>query len=298
MLKLTHITSPPLPNGRGSSGCCRAATVRKRWLVALLLLSRLPSFAAEESLPRELEGVGIQEKLGGRVDLGLYFTAENGQQVPLQSYFDKKKPVVLNLVYYSCPMLCNLVLNGQLNVLKETAWVPGNEFEIVTISIDPMENWGLAANKKRYYMEAYGKDAYSGWHFLTDYQGNVKKLAEQVGFEYKWDDYTKQFAHAAALMVLTPDGRVSRYLYGIKHKARDFRLAVTEASEGKLGSLTDRILMFCFHYDANARSYVPFARNIMRAGGVLTILILGGMLLFLFSKDRTRPVPDELVTAK
>jgi protein SCO1 len=265
-------------------------------LVFLLLC--FPALAAEETLPRELEGVGIQEKLGDRIDLDLHFTAENGYQVPLRSYFNSNKPVVLNLVYYSCPMLCNLVLNGQLNVLKETAWVPGNEFEIVTVSIDPMENWGLALNKKRYYMEAYGKDAYAGWHFLTDYQGNVKKLAEQVGFSYKWDNHTKQFAHAAALVVLTPDGRVSRYLYGIKHRARDFRLAVTEASEGKLGSLTDRILLFCFHYDANARSYVPFARNIMRAGGVLTILMLGGMLLYLFSKDRTRPVPDELVTAK
>jgi protein SCO1 len=267
------------------------------WLIPYVLFAA-PVFAAEEPLPRELEGVGIQEKLGGRIDLDLYFTAENGQQVPLRTYFSKSKPVVLNLVYYSCPMLCNLVLNGQLGVLRETAWVPGNEFEIVTISIDPMENWGLALNKKRYYMEAYGKDAYTGWHFMTDYEGNVKKLAEQVGFSYKWDTRTKQFAHAAAIMVLTPDGRVSRYLYGIKPKPRDFRLALTEASEGKLGTFTDAILMFCFHYDPNARSYVPFARNIMRAGGVLTMLIVGGMLLFLFSRDRTRPLPNELVAAK
>jgi protein SCO1/2 len=293
MWMLNHNTTPALPLSR-----LRAATVRERWLCALALIFALPAFAADEPLPRELEGVGIAEKLGGRIDLDLQFTAENGYQVPLRSYFRQNKPVVLNLVYYSCPMLCNLVLNGQLNVLKETAWTPGNEFEIVTISIDPMENWGLALNKKRYYMEAYGKDAYAGWHFLTDYQGNVKKLAEQVGFSYKWDDHTKQFAHAAALMVLTPDGRVSRYLYGIKFKPRDFRLAVTEASEGKLGSLTDRILMYCFHYDPKARSYVPFALNMMRAGGVLTILILGGVLLFFFSRDRTRPVPDELVTAK
>ena len=264
----------------------------------LAILLAAAAFAAEEKLPPELDGIGIAEKLGSRVDLDLQFTGENGYQVPLRSYFAKGKPVVLNLVYYNCPMLCNLVLNGQLAALKEIAWTPGNEFEIVTVSIDPMENWGLAVRKKSYYMEAYGRDAHQGWHFLADYQGNVKKLAEQVGFSYRWDDKTNQFAHAAALMVLTPDGRVSRYLYGIRFKPRDVRLALTEASEGKLGSIGDKILMFCFHYDPASRSYVPFARNIMRAGGVLTILILGGVLLFLFSRDRTRPIPDELVTVK
>jgi protein SCO1/2 len=255
-------------------------------------------FAAEEKLPRELEGIGIEEKLGSSLDLDLQFTGENGYQVPLRSYFAKGKPVVLNLVYYNCPMLCNLVLNGQLAALKEIPWTPGNEFEIVTISIDPMENWDLAVRKKSYYMEAYGRGAQQGWHFLTDYQGNVKKLAEQVGFSYRWDEKTNQFAHAAALMVLTPDGRVSRYLYGIRFNPRHVRLALTEASEGKLGSIGDRILMFCFHYDPVSRSYIPFARNIMRAGGVLTILILGGILLLLFSRDRTRSVPNELVAAK
>jgi protein SCO1/2 len=150
--------------------------------------------------------------------------------------------------------------------------------------------------KKSYYMEAYGREAHQGWHFLTDYQGNVKKLAEQVGFSYRWDDKTQQFAHAAALMVLTPDGQVSRYLYGIRFKQRDVRLALTEASEGKLGSIGDRILMFCFHYDPASRSYVPFARNIMRAGGVLTILTLGTTLLVLFRRERARPVSQEAVT--
>jgi protein SCO1 len=272
--------------------------MRSALAMAYLSLAVFTASAAEEPLPAELEGIGVQEKLGDRIDLDLQFTAENGYQVPLRRYFAKGKPVVLNLVYYSCPMLCNLVLNGQLAALKEVPWTPGNEFEIVTVSIDPMENWGLAASKKRYYMDAYGRDAHAGWHFLTDYQGNVKKLAEQVGFSYRWDDKTRQFAHAASIMMLTPDGRVSRYLYGIRYKPRDVRLALGEASEGKLGSIGDKILMFCFHYDPAARSYVPFARNIMRAGGVLTILIFGGVLLFLFSRDRTRPVPNELVTAK
>jgi protein SCO1/2 len=272
--------------------------VRQFAIIWGLGLAALPLYSADEPLPKELEGIGIEEKLGSKIDLDLLFTAENGQQVPLRSFFSKGKPVVLNLVYYSCPMLCNLVLNGEVSVLKEIPWTPGNEFEIVTISINPMETWGLAAQKKSYYMESYGREAHQGWHFLTDYSGNVKKLAEQIGFSYRWDDRTQQFAHSAALMVLTPDALVSRYLYGIRYKVRDVRLALTEASEGKLGSIGDKILMFCFHYDPDARSYVPFARNIMRAGGVLTMLILGGVLMLLFSRERTRTAPTELVTVK
>jgi len=279
------------------AGVSAATLVNRTAQIAILLTLAVP-LLAEEKRPPELEGVGIEEKLGARVDLDLQFTGENGYQVPLRNYFKKSKPVVLNLVYYSCPMLCSLVLNGQLAALKDIAWTPGNEFEIVTVSIDPMENWGLAVRKKTFYMESYGREAHQGWHFLTDYQGNVKKLAEQVGFSYRWDDKTKQFAHAAALMVLTPDGRVSRYLYGIRYKPRDVRLALTEASEGKLGTIGDKILLFCFHYDAAARSYVPFAMNIMRAGGVLTIFILGGTLLVLFRRERTRLVAQDLVTAR
>lgn len=274
-----------------------------RLLAGVLLLgaATLPVRAAEEKLPPELAGVDVTEKLGTAIDLDLQFVNESGHERPLRDYFGKGKPVILNLVYYQCPMLCNLVLNGQVSVLRELAWTAGKEFDIVTISIDPTENWGLATRKKQYYLETYGKpEASTGWHFLADYQGNVKKLASQIGFSYRWDDRTQQFAHAAALMVLTPDGRVSRYLYGIKHKPRDVRLALAEASEGKLGSLGDKILMFCFHYDPAARSYVPFARNIMRAGGVLTMLLVGLALLVLFSRDRTRPVPHDtqLVTAK
>jgi len=138
---------------------------------------------------------------------------------------------------------------------------------------------------------------------MTDYQGNVKRLAEQVGFNYRWDAKTEQFAHAAAIMVMTPDGRMSRYLYGVQYKERDMRLALTEASEGKLGSVGDKLLLYCFHYDANAKSYVPFARNVMRAGGVLTILIVGMILSILWRRERARnnaadSLPDGVATAK
>ena len=255
------------------------------------------ALSAESSLPPQLEGIGIEERLGRQIDLDLQFTDERGYQVPLRSFFKKDKPVILNLVYYSCPMLCNLVLNGQTQVLHDIPWTPGQEFEIVTVSIDPSESFDLAVRKKQMYLESYGKPA-PGWHFLTDYKGNVKKLAAQVGFQYRWDERTQQFAHAAAIMFLTPEGKVSRYLYGIRFKTRDVRLALTEASESKLGITVDKVLLFCFHYDPAARSYVLFARNVMRGGGILTIFILGAILFGLWRGERNRHVPDNLVTVK
>jgi len=255
------------------------------------------SFSAELSLPPQLEGIGIEEKLGRQIDLDLTFTNEKGYQVPLRSFFKKDKPVILNLVYYACPMLCNLVLNGQTQVLREIPWTPGEEYEIVTISIDPTEMFDLAVRKKQMYLESYGKPA-PGWHFLTDYQGNVKRLASQVGFNYRWDDSSKQFAHAAAITFLTPEGKVSRYLYGIRFKQRDVRLALTEASESKLGITIDKILLFCFHYDPAARSYVIFARNLMKVGGALTVFILAAILFGLFRGERHAHGPDNLVTVK
>jgi protein SCO1 len=274
--------------------------------IALLALLTAVLWGAEETLPAQLNGVDIVEKLGNPVDLNLQFTAENGYQTPLSSFFHKDKPVILNLVYYSCPMLCNLVLNGQTQALREVAWTPGDEFEVVTISIDPTEMFNLAVKKKQMYLESYGRKT-KGWHFLTDYQGNVKKLAEQIGFRYHYDERQQQFAHAAAIMFLTPEGKVSRYLYGIRFKPRDVRLALTEASESKLG-VSDRILMFCFHYDPVAQSYVLFARNLMRAGGVLIVLILGIAFWFLWRGERLRAMKeglaadhvleDHLVTAK
>lgn len=269
----------------------------------MLLLTASVYLKADTQLPPELVGVGVDEKLGRNVDLNLEFTAENGYQVPLSSFFHKGKPVLLNLVYYTCPMLCNLVLNGQTTALREIPWTPGDEFEIVTISIDPSDTFDIAKRKKLTYLESYGKPT-SGWHFLTDYKGNVKKLAEQVGFHYRYDPRQGQFMHSAAIMFLTPDGRMSRYLYGIKFKPRDVRLALTEASEGKLGVTVDKLLLFCYHYDPSSKAYVPFARNFMKLGGLLIILIGGLILLRLFRSERRAALPhvpgttDDLVTAK
>ncbi|MCL4850844.1 MAG: SCO family protein [Bryobacteraceae bacterium] len=260
--------------------------------ISLLLIAAALLPAADPQLPAELEGVGVVERIGDSIDLGLAFTDETDRSVALREYFSSDRPVVLNLVYYNCPMLCNLVLNGQTSTLRQIPWTPGNEFEIVTISIDPSETHELARSKKQAYLDLYKRPA-PGWHFLADRDGNVKKLAEQVGFRYRYDDTQKQYAHAAALMVLTPEGKISRYLYGIQYKARDLRLALTEAAESKFGFSIDRILLYCFHYDPNLRSYVLFATNIMRAGGVLVMLVLGFFLWRLFRAERYRAAPTE-----
>lgn len=270
-------------------------------LVAWCLVTPVMLTAADPLRPAELEGVGIDEKLNQQVDLDLTFTAESGYPVKLGDYFRKGRPVILNLVYYTCPMLCNLVLNGQTTTLKAIPWTPGNEFEVVTVSIDPTEHFGMAREKKAVYLSNYDRPA-PGWHFLTDKDGNVKKLADQVGFRYKFDPRQNQYAHAAAIMILTPDGKISRYLYGIKFSARDLRLALTEAAEGKFG-ITDRLLLLCFHYDAHARSYVLFATNVMRGGGALVVLIFGFVLWRLWRRERWPGHPagaakENLVTAK
>ncbi len=253
-------------------------------LCGLILLAG--TLAAEEPLPPQLQGVGVDEHLGRSIDLNLTFTAENGYPVALKDLFHKDRPVLLNLVYYSCPMLCSMILNGQTAALREVPWTPGQEYEIVTITINPAEGFDLAQKKRATYVESYGRPA-PGWHFLTDRDGNAQKLANQVGFHYRYDEQQQQYAHPAVIMTLSPEGKVSRYLYGIKFKPRDIRLALTEAAESKSGLSVDRVLLFCFHYDPQARAYVLFAANVMRAGGVLTVLILGLTLWRLHRKAVT-----------
>jgi protein SCO1/2 len=265
----------------------RLRSGRGLFFIPAFTLLMVPA-AAEQPLPAELEGVGIEEKFGSKIDLDLTFIAENGHPAALRDYFGRGRPVILNLVYYSCPMLCTLVLNGQTAALREVPWTPGEEFEVVTISIDPTETFALAGQKRASYLESYGRPA-PGWHFLTDHRGNVRKLAEQVGFRYRYDEQGQQYAHAAAIMVLTEEGAVSRYLYGVRYRARDLRLALTEASAGKTGTTVDRLLLYCFHYDPKARSYVLFATNLMRAGGAAVVMVLAVFLIGLWRRERMRP---------
>lgn len=247
--------------------------------------------------PRELEGVGIDEKLGQKIDLSLQFIGEDGYPHALREYFSSGKPVILNLVYYSCPMLCTLVLNGQTEALRAIPQVAGRDFEIVTVSIDPTENYKLAQAKRAAYLESYERSK-QGWHFLADYQNNAARLADQAGFRYRWDDRTKQYAHAAAIMVLSPEGMVSRYLYGVRFKPIDVRLALAEAASGRTG-ISDKILLYCFHYDPAARSYTLVAMNIMRIGGALAVLVLGFALFRFWRRERLRAsTRTGMVTAK
>ena len=228
--------------------------------------------------PPQAEGVRIEENLGRAMDLRLTFRDEEGNIVALNDFFHKGRPVILDLVYYQCPMLCNLILNGQTQVMREIPWTPGSEYEIVTISIDPTETPALAREKKAVHIASYGKPA-PGWHFLTDHDGNAKKLAELIGFHYRFDPVQKQFAHAAGIMILTPEGKVARYLYGVRYKARDVRFALAEAAENRMTMAMDKLMLLCFQYDPQSNSYVMFARNFMKLGGLLTVLFIALFIL-------------------
>jgi protein SCO1/2 len=239
--------------------------------------------------PAMLEGVGIEEHLGRQIDLNLTFVGENGYPVALREFFHAGKPVILDLIYYSCPNLCTLVLNGQTAAMRELLpWTPGKEYEVVTISIDPNEGFDLARKKKAIYLSSFDHPA-PGWHFLTDHDGNAKKLAELVGFKYRWDERTQQFAHAAGIMVLTPEGKMARYLYGASFHPRDLRFSLAEASENRTTMAVQKILLFCYHYDPQAGGYVLFATNFMRVGGAFTVLLIGFFLWRMVIVERKKP---------
>jgi protein SCO1/2 len=276
----------------------------RRWALASMLAltavagpKPLPSYKLPVgALPPAAEGVRVEEKLGGQIDLRLTFRDEEGKLVALNDYFHQGRPVILNLVYYNCPMLCNLVLNGQTQVMREIPWTPGKEYEIVTISIDPSEKPELAREKKAVHLASYGKPA-PGWHFLTDHGDNAKKLSELMGFHYRYDPLSKQFAHPAAVMILTPQGSIARYLYGVRYKARDVRFALAEASENRASMAVEKMLLLCYQYDPQANSYVMFAANFMKMGGILTVLGLGLFLWKMFRGERKeRKVIDGLAS--
>lgn len=235
---------------------------------------------------KELERVGITEHLDAQLPLDAEFVDESGRKVQLQKYFTGTKPVILTLNYYSCPMLCNLQLNGLLDSLKELKYTPGKEFELVTVSFDPRETHTLARLKKQNYIADYGRsEAAAGWHFLTGRKPEIERLTQTVGFGYEFDETSQEYAHAAALILCTPDGRVSRYLYGVMYDTETLRLSLVEAGRGLIGSPLDQILLFCYHYDAARGRYAPAAMNLMRAGALLTVIVLSGALILLWKRD-------------
>ena len=239
-----------------------------------------------DQMPVDLKDVGLDEKLAAQVDPNLTFTDESGNTVALKDYFGKGRPVILNLVYYSCPMLCGMVLQGVVRSLKQVPYTPGQEIEVVTVSFDPREGSALALAKKNSVMQEYNRPgADAGWHVLVDKDGNAQKLADQVGFRFKWNEEEKQFAHPSVTMVLTPEGKISRYLNGIDYPQRDMRLALAEASQGKIGTISDRFMLYCYKYDPSSRSYVMAATNAMKIGGALIMLLIGGALVWFWRRE-------------
>lgn len=243
--------------------------------------------------PDLLKQVGIDQKLNQSVPLNLTFRDEHGQTVQLSQYFGQK-PVILTLVYYNCPMLCTQILNGVESGLKELPMDIGKQFNVVTVSIDPSEGHVLADVKQEMYTGMYGRPgAAQGWHFLTGDEPQIKQLASAVGFRYAYDPDTKQFAHASAIMILTPEGKISRYLYGIQFPSRDLRLGLVEASEGKIGSPVDAILLFCYHYDPHTGKYGLLISHVIQAGGAFTLLVLGALVLVLFRGEHYAVPPGK-----
>lgn len=282
---LTGHSSTRSPFSGGSQSRAILRTAAK--LAILCTLCAQPLWA-ESGLPPVLRSVGFDQRLDAQVPLDLVFRDEAGQAVHLGDYFGKK-PVILVLAYYRCPMLCTMVLNGLVRALLDVPFQAGKEFTIVTVSFDPRETPELAAAKKRTYLERYGREgAAEGWHFLTGEEDAIQGLTDAVGFRYTYDAKHDQFAHASGIMILTPKGRIARYFYDVTYSPRDLRLGLVEAAENKIGSPADQILLFCFHYDPAEGKYGPVIMNFVRLGGVLTILGLGAFLTILWRGERRK----------
>jgi len=237
--------------------------------------------------PKIFEQVGIDPKLGGNVPLDVNFKDENGRDVKLGDYFNHKRPVVLALVYYDCPMLCNQVLNGMTSALQVLKFNAGREFDVVAVSFDLRETPELALAKRKTYLDRYKRPGTeNGWHFLTGNKDSIDALTKSVGFRYAWDEKSNQFAHASAITLLTPQGKIAQYYYGIEYSPKDMRLGMIEASDEKVGNITDQLLLYCYHYDPTTGKYGATVMRIVRLGAILTMVLLGGFIVVSVKKER------------
>ena len=242
--------------------------------------------------PAILKGVGIAQNLNAQLPLSLAFTDDHGQQVQLSSYFGKK-PAILALVYYQCPMLCSEELNGLTSALEMVRYVPGKDFDIIVISIDPTEGTDLAAAKKRSYLKRYGHpETANGWHFMTGTQPNIDALTQAVGFRYVKipgpDGKLTQFAHASSIQIVTPSGKMAQYYMGVEYSPKDMMLGLNEASSNKIGSPVENILTYCYHYDPKTNTHSLIVARVVQLGGVVTMGMLGGFMFLMFRKDYTQ----------
>ena len=255
--------------------------------LALTLAGRARAQAAPdlEFLPPPPKEVGFDQNIGQSMPLDAVFKDETGKAVRLGDYFDK--PVVLSLAYFSCPMLCGLSMQGLASSLKGMNLDAGRDFNVLTLSFEPSETPDMARAKKKQAMVRYGREGgEAGWHFLTGDAQQIKRVTEAVGFRYVWDDQAKQYAHATGVVVLTPEGKIARYLFGIEYAAKDLRLSLVEASRGNLGTVVDQLLLLCYHYDPKIGRYGPIAISALRVGAGLTLVGLGALVVILFRRER------------
>jgi protein SCO1/2 len=238
--------------------------------------------------PTPLQEVTIEQRLDSQLPLDATFRDETGRTVKLGDYFGKR-PVVLTLVYYECPMLCTQILNGMVRAAKVLTFTPGQEYDVVALSFDARETPKQAAAKKAVYMKSLDHpEADAGWHFLTGDLNEIKKVTDAVGFHYKWDVNTAQFAHASAIYILTPGGRISKYFYGIDYSPKEMRFALVEASHNRIGSIVDQLLLFCYHFDPVSARYTWFAMGILRLAGAGTVLTLGGFVVIMLRREKAQ----------
>ena len=268
-------------------------------LAATVAVAQPPSSFQEKSSqpasqvsPADLENIGIDQRLNQQVPLDLEFKDESGKTVKLGDYFQSGRPVILNLVYYTCPMLCGEELAGEASALGMLKFSPGKDYEIVSVSFNPDETPNDAAAAKKTYIARINEHLDSktngdGWHFLTGQQAQIKPLADAVGFHYRRDPQTKQFIHATAIMLVTPAGKLAQYYYGVEYSPKDIRLGLIEASRGNIGNVVDAVLLYCYHYDPKTGRYGAVVTNIMRLAGAATMLVLGGFLIVMFRREKS-----------
>ncbi len=257
--------------------------------IAIITLFVIPARAQQAGPPPILREVSIAQRLSEPIPPEILFRDEDGKAVHLGDYFGKK-PVVLSLVYFDCPALCTEVLNGELRTMKAISLDLGKDFDAITVSFEPKDSPALAKAKRDVYAGQYGRPgAAENWHFLTGEQPSIDALTQAAGFHYAFDSASRQYAHAAAILVLTPRGRIARYFYGVTYPARDFRLGLVEASEGKIGTPTDHALLYCYQYDPMTGKYGLIVMNVVRAAGLFTVLVLGIFLFVMFRRERNHP---------
>lgn len=237
-------------------------------------------------LPAQLKDITFEQRLNETLPLDARFKDETGRSVALGDYFTGNKPVVFAFVYYQCPMLCSQVMNGISSALKAVPFAPGKDFDVVLVSFDPRDTPAAATEKKRAHLEYWGAQASAGaWHFLTGEESSIRRVTSAAGFNYRWDAATGQFAHVSAVLVVTPDGRLSRYFYGVEYSPKELRMALVESGEGRVGSMMDELLLYCYHYDPSAGRYGVIVMNLVRLGGVLTVGFMAGFILLMRRRE-------------